>query len=154
MFVLFKGRFGHYSQDRAISIREAARLQTFPDDFVFSNSLSDSALQIGNAVPIELVKASGEVFKMAIKSIKTSRAKKKVNNAESLWSDQTNTELLLFSQMFRSFPSAYAEPFISSALALAAFTIASSGSSFLGRPLPRGLSFLTCYSGAYILVVR
>jgi DNA (cytosine-5)-methyltransferase 1 len=79
-----KGRFGHYSQDRAISIREAARLQTFPDDFVFSNSLSDSALQIGNAVPIELVKASGEVFKMAIKSIKTSRAKKKVNNAESL----------------------------------------------------------------------
>ena len=78
-----KGRFGHYSQDRAISIREAARLQTFPDDFVFSNSLSDSALQIGNAVPIELVKASGEVFKMAIKSIKTSRAKKKVNNAES-----------------------------------------------------------------------
>lgn len=59
---------GYYSQDsRAISIREAARLQTFPDDFVFSNSLSDSALQIGNAVPIELVKASGEVFKMAIK---------------------------------------------------------------------------------------
>ena len=49
----------------------------------FSNSLSDSALQIGNAVPIELVKASGEVFKMAIKSIKTSRAKKKMNNAES-----------------------------------------------------------------------
>ena len=78
-----KGRFGHYSQDRAISIREAARLQTFPDDFVFSNSLSDSALQIGNAVPIELVKASGEVFKMAIKSIKTSRSKKKMNNAKS-----------------------------------------------------------------------
>ncbi len=72
-----KGRYGHYSQDRAISIREAARLQTFPDDFVFSNSLTDSALQIGNAVPIDLVKASGEVFKTAIKSIKTSRSKKK-----------------------------------------------------------------------------
>lgn len=72
-----KGRYGHYSQDRAISIREAARLQTFPDDFVFSNSLTDSALQIGNAVPIDLVKASGEVFRMAIKSIKTSRAKEK-----------------------------------------------------------------------------
>ena len=71
-----KGRYGHYSQDRAISIREAARLQTFPDDFVFSNSLTDSALQIGNAVPIDLVKASGEVFKMAIRSIKTSRLKK------------------------------------------------------------------------------
>ena len=70
-----KGRYGHYSQDRAISIREAARLQTFPDDFVFSNSLTDSALQIGNAVPIDLVKASGEVFKAAIKCIKMSRAK-------------------------------------------------------------------------------
>ncbi len=72
-----KGRYGHYSQDRAISIREAARLQTFPDDFVFSNSLTDSALQIGNAVPIDLVKASGEVFKAAIRSIKINRAKKK-----------------------------------------------------------------------------
>ena len=72
-----KGRYGHYSQDRAISIREAARLQTFPDDFVFSNFLTDSALQIGNAVPIDLVKASGEVFKTAIRCIKTSRAKEK-----------------------------------------------------------------------------
>lgn len=70
-----KGRYGHYNQDRAISIREAARLQTFPDDFIFSNSLTDSALQIGNAVPIDLVKASGEVFKAAIKSIKMNRAK-------------------------------------------------------------------------------
>lgn len=68
-----KGRYGHYSQDRAISIREAARLQTFPDDFVFSNSLTDSALQIGNAVPIELVKASGMAFKEAMKLIKLKR---------------------------------------------------------------------------------
>lgn len=78
-----KGRYGHYSQERAISIREAARLQTFPDDFVFSNSLTDSALQIGNAVPIDLVKASGEVFKAAIRSIKIKRAKEKMNNIES-----------------------------------------------------------------------
>ena len=70
-----KGRYGHYSQDRAISIREAARLQTFPDDFIFSNSLTDSALQIGNAVPIDLVKASGMVFKEAIKAIKINRKK-------------------------------------------------------------------------------
>lgn len=72
-----KGRYGHYSQDRAISIREAARIQTFPDDFVFSNSLTESALQIGNAVPIDLVKASGAIFKEAIKIIKMSRSKKK-----------------------------------------------------------------------------
>ena len=70
-----KGRYGHYSQDRAISIREAARLQTFPDDFIFSNSLTDSALQIGNAVPIDLVKVSGKVFKEAIKAIRINRKK-------------------------------------------------------------------------------
>lgn len=74
-----KGRYGHYSQDRAISIREAARLQTFPDDFIFGNSLSDSALQIGNAVPIDLVKASGQVFKNAIKTIKMERQKESKN---------------------------------------------------------------------------
>lgn len=82
-----KGRYGHYSQDRAISIREAARLQTFPDDFIFSDSLTASALQIGNAVPIDLVKASGEVFKMAIKYIKTSRLKNK-NNKSTVLSKQ------------------------------------------------------------------
>ena len=77
MLAYSKGRYGHYSQDRAISIREAARLQTFPDDFIFRDSLMDSALQIGNAVPIDLVRASSEVFKMAIKCIKTNRLKKK-----------------------------------------------------------------------------
>lgn len=71
-----KGRYGHYSQDRAISVREAARLQTFPDDFIFDGSLADTALQIGNAVPIDLVKASGEVFKEAIKVLTINRAKK------------------------------------------------------------------------------
>lgn len=72
-----KGRYGHYSQDRALSIREAARLQTFPDDFRFSDSLTDSALQIGNAVPIDLVKASGVIFKEAIKILKLNRSRKK-----------------------------------------------------------------------------
>ena len=53
-----KGRFGHPYQNRAISIREAARLQTFPDDFEFDDSITKSALAIGNAVPIKLVEAS------------------------------------------------------------------------------------------------
>lgn len=70
-----KGRYGHYNQDRAISIREAARLQTFPDDFIFSDSLTASALQIGNAVPVDLVRASGAVFKEAIKVVKINRSK-------------------------------------------------------------------------------
>lgn len=71
-----KGRYGHYEQDRAISIREAARLQTFPDDFIFSDSLTTAALQIGNAVPIDLVKASGAILKQAMKTIKAKRRKK------------------------------------------------------------------------------
>lgn len=75
-----KGRYGHYEQDRAISIREAARLQTFPDDFVFSNSLTTTALQIGNAVPIDLVKASGSILKQAMKIIKLKRIRDKKNN--------------------------------------------------------------------------
>jgi len=72
-----KGRYGHYSQDRAISIREAARLQTFPDDFTFSDSLTHAALQIGNAVPIDLVKASGSTIKRFMCHIKTKRSRGK-----------------------------------------------------------------------------
>lgn len=37
-FSLSNGRFGHPEQDRAISLREAAALQTFPDDYVFYGS--------------------------------------------------------------------------------------------------------------------
>lgn len=65
-----KGRFGHYSQNRAISVREAARLQTFPDDFIFGDSLTQSALQIGNAVPVKLVEASAKEFMKSIKKIR------------------------------------------------------------------------------------
>jgi DNA (cytosine-5)-methyltransferase 1 len=72
-----KGRYGHYEQDRAISVREAARLQTFPDDFIFGDSLTAAALQIGNAVPIDLVKASGATLKQAMYIIKAKRSKEK-----------------------------------------------------------------------------
>ncbi len=57
-----KGRFGHPFEDRAISVREAARIQTFPDDYVFGESLTKAALEIGNAVPIKLVEASGTLI--------------------------------------------------------------------------------------------
>ena len=70
-----KGRYGHYEQDRAISIREAARIQTFPDDFEFQNNLAKAALQIGNAVPIKLVEASGKVFLGTINQLKKFRRK-------------------------------------------------------------------------------
>ena len=53
------GRFGHPEQDRAISIREAACLQTFPRAFLFEGSLASMSRQIGNAVPVQLAKLIG-----------------------------------------------------------------------------------------------
>lgn len=46
-----KGRYLHPQADRPITHREAARLQTFPDSFVFEGSKIEVARQIGNAVP-------------------------------------------------------------------------------------------------------
>lgn len=46
-----RGRFGHPQLDRTITLREGARLQTFPDDFEFLGTKVEVAKQIGNAVP-------------------------------------------------------------------------------------------------------
>lgn len=52
-----KGRYVHPDQDRPISLRESARLQGFPDNFVFIGKPASIARQIGNAVPFELGRA-------------------------------------------------------------------------------------------------
>ena len=57
-----KGRYGHPYEDRALSAREAARLQSFDDSYIFYGTNAQIALQIGNAVPVELAKASGLYF--------------------------------------------------------------------------------------------
>lgn len=56
-FSFSNGRFGHYdrAQDRALSIREAACLQSFPEDYRFiTPSISAAAKMVGNAVPPKL----------------------------------------------------------------------------------------------------
>ncbi len=63
------GRFGHPEQDRAITVREAARLQGFPNSFVFTGSLSAMARQIGNAVPVQVAKAFGLHFIKHVRSV-------------------------------------------------------------------------------------
>lgn len=55
-----RGKFGHPEQDRSISLREGALLQTFPKDFHFSGTKVDIARQIGNAVPPKLAEVVGK----------------------------------------------------------------------------------------------
>jgi DNA (cytosine-5)-methyltransferase 1 len=64
--MISKGRFGHPEQHRAISLREAARLQTFPDSFVFLGNFGSIARQIGNAVPPLLAKNIAETLRDAM----------------------------------------------------------------------------------------
>lgn len=50
-----RGRFAHPRDDRGITLREAAALQTFPDSYLFKGNHGQIASQIGNAVPPRLV---------------------------------------------------------------------------------------------------
>lgn len=60
---LSNGRFGHPEQDRAISLREGATLQSFNPEYVFhSNSQMQIAKMIGNAVPPKLAESVGKMF--------------------------------------------------------------------------------------------
>lgn len=59
------GRFGHPQQDRAISLREAAILQSFPGNYVFSEpgekiTFATVGRLIGNAVPVKLGEVVGK----------------------------------------------------------------------------------------------
>ncbi|SDC78063.1 DNA (cytosine-5)-methyltransferase 1 [Geodermatophilus telluris] len=61
-----KGRYLHPEQPRAITHHEAARLQGFPDEFLWCGGKLDIARQIGNAVPVELARGLAQHIASAL----------------------------------------------------------------------------------------
>lgn len=66
-----KSMWVHPTLDRAVSIREAARLQTFPDSFVFTGTKDMQYQQVGNAVPPMLAKAIANKLAKSLDCCKT-----------------------------------------------------------------------------------
>jgi DNA (cytosine-5)-methyltransferase 1 len=62
-FSISNGRFAHPEENRAISLREGAVLQSFPKDYIFeTTSIADTARMIGNAVPPKYAEAIGRAI--------------------------------------------------------------------------------------------
>lgn len=60
----------HYSQNRALSVRELARIQSFPDDFIFVGYKVSQQQQVGNAVPPLLAQAIANIIKTELENAK------------------------------------------------------------------------------------
>ncbi|HLE11723.1 MAG: hypothetical protein A2504_15505 [Bdellovibrionales bacterium RIFOXYD12_FULL_39_22] len=78
-----RGSYYHPKEDRYLTAREAAAIQSFPNDFVFTGSLASQWRQIGNAVPPLLARAIGNaLLSMYEKSNPQEHSKKRTLSAE------------------------------------------------------------------------
>ena len=58
----------HPEETRPFTVRESARIQSFPDDWTFCGGIGDQYKQIGNAVPVEMARRIGIQLKKAVLS--------------------------------------------------------------------------------------
>ena len=58
----------HPTLDRALTVREAARLQTFPDKITFEGTRQEQCILVGNAVSVQLAKILGKSIKESLNS--------------------------------------------------------------------------------------
>lgn len=68
-----KGRFVHPTEHHGITLRQAARIQSFPDWFNFEGGLMAGGVQVGNAVPVDLARALLEPLKKAAMQARAAR---------------------------------------------------------------------------------
>jgi len=62
----------HYEQNRALTVRELATLQSFPDDFIFKGTKISQQQQVGNAVPPKMAEAIAECIIKMINNVEIS----------------------------------------------------------------------------------
>lgn len=82
----------HPTEDRPLSVREYARIQQFPDDWVIEGTMQSAYKQIGNAVPVGLAKAIGEAimsvalgdFEVKAKRVRGTGVHRKIQDAIGL----------------------------------------------------------------------
>lgn len=71
----------HPTENRPLTIRECARVQSFPDEWKFEGSVSEQYKQIGNAVPVNLAKHLANYLKPQLEAIQKLAKKKKKHSS-------------------------------------------------------------------------
>ena len=84
----------HWKEPRALTNRERARIQTFPDDFEFLGSKESVRKQIGMAVPVELSKIICESILKTFAGVKYEHVESSFNDLESIETEVLKTKIL------------------------------------------------------------